>query len=59
MGDLKKKKGDYIAREDNENFNKPDEMSAEEQTIERLRAYIKKFYEIQLEKQQNQKKDEE
>ena len=34
-------------------------MSAEEQTIERLRAYIKKFYEIQLEKQQNQKKDEE
>lgn len=64
MGDLKKKKVDYIAKmDDGEEFLiEQGEMSTDEQTIERLRSYMKKFYEMQkakVEKENNEKKDEE
>lgn len=53
MGDLKKKKVDYIAKMEDgqEILIEHGEMSTDDQTIERLRAYMKKFYEMQLEKQ--------
>lgn len=61
MGDLKKKKVDYIAKTDDgeEILIEQGEMSTDEQTIERLRVYMKKFYEMQKEKKENEKKDEE
>ena len=59
MGDLKKKKVDYICKTDDgqEIFIEQGEMATDEQTIETLRAYMKKFYEMQMEKEE--KKDEE
>lgn len=53
MGDLKKKKRDYIYKMDDEEeiLIESRDLLTEEQTIERLRTYMKKFYEIQKEKQ--------
>ena len=53
MGDLKKKKRDYIYKMDDEEeiLIESRNLLTEEQTIERLRTYMKKFYEIQKEKQ--------
>ena len=61
MGDLKKKKVDYVAKTDDgqEIFIESGELSTDEQTIERLRSYIKKFYDMQMEKQNNQENKEE
>ena len=60
MGDIKKKKVDYIAKtDDGEEFLiEQGEMSRDEQTIERLREYMKKFYAMQKEKKENSKKEE-
>ena len=53
VGDLKKKKRDYIYKMDDEEeiLIESRNLLTEEQTIERLRTYMKKFYEIQKEKQ--------
>lgn len=53
MGDLKKKKMDYIYKMDDEEeiLIESRDLLTEEQTIECLRTYMKKFYEIQKEKQ--------
>jgi hypothetical protein len=53
VGDLKKKKRDYIYKMDDEEeiLIESRDLLTEEQTIERLRTYMKKFYEIQKEKQ--------
>lgn len=53
MGDLKKKKRDYIYKMDDEEeiLIESRDLLTEEKTIERLRTYMKKFYEIQKEKQ--------
>lgn len=59
MGDLKKKKKvDHIIKaNDGEEFLiESGELSTDDETIERLRAYIKKFYNQQLEKD-NKKKE--
>jgi len=53
MGDLKKKKVDYIVRrpdEDNKLISN-DTVLTGEQTVETLRAYMKKFYEMQKNKE--------
>lgn len=53
MGDLKKKKVDYIVRrpgEDNKLISN-DTVFTGEQTVETLRAYMKKFYEMQKNKE--------
>ena len=53
MGDLKKRKMDYVVKNDNEKeivvemANPP----TEKESIELFRTYIKKFYETQKEKQ--------
>ena len=61
MGDLKKHKPDYAVTpdEDNEIIIETTEGQGEfeEQTIERLRAYMKLFYEKQLEKKKNGDKE--
>ena len=49
MGDLKKKKVDYVAKTDD----------GEEILIEILRTYMKKFYEMQMEKQKKKEGEEE
>lgn len=56
MGDLKKKKVDYVAKTDDgeEILIESGEMSTDAQTIELLRAYMKKFYEMQKEKQRKE-----
>lgn len=61
MGDLKKKKVDYIAKTDDgeEILIEQGELSTDEQTIERLREYMKAFYKMQKDKIQNDKKEEE
>ena len=61
MGDLKKKKVDYVAKTDDgeEILIGSGEMSTDEQTIELLRTYMKKFYEMQVEKKKNQEGEEE
>lgn len=53
MGDLKKKKVDYIVRRpDEENkLISNDTVLTGEQTVETLRAYMKKFYEMQKNKE--------
>lgn len=53
MGDLKKKKIDFTA----EANNKQDEKLNDAQTVEMLREYIKKFYEIQIEKEEEKDED--
>lgn len=55
VGDLKKKKKDFIYKTDDgeEVFIESRDVLTDEQTIERLRTYMKKFYEIQKEKQKN------
>lgn len=55
MGDLKKKKKDYIYKMDDgeEVFIESKDLLTDEQTIERLRTYMKKFYEIQKKKQKD------
>ncbi len=60
MGDLKKKKVDYVAKTDDgeEILIESGEMSTDEQTIELLRTYMKKFYEMQVEKKKNQEGEE-
>ena len=57
MGDLKNKKVDYVAKTDDgeEILIESGEMSTDEQTIELLRSYMKKFYEMQVEKQKKEK----
>ena len=59
MGDLKKKKVDYIAKTDDgeEILIDSGEMSMDEHTVERLRSYIKRFYEMQMDKQSDQDKE--
>lgn len=58
MGDLKKKKDDGMPRiNKGEDINGSKENLTDEQTIERLQYYIKKFYELQIKKQEQ--KDEE
>ena len=61
MGDLKKHKPDFAVTpdEDNEIIIETTEGQGEfeEQTIERLRAYMKLFYEKQLEKKKNGDKE--
>ena len=54
MGDLKKKKAkvDFIAN--THNRKKIETLSKDERTIEMLKTYIEKFYEMQIEKQQNE-----
>ena len=61
MGDLKKKQVDYVAKTDDgeEILIGSGEMSTDEQTIELLRTYMKKFYEMQVEKKKNQEGEEE
>ena len=56
MGDLKKKKVDYVAKTDDgeEILIESGEMSTDEQTIELLRTKKKKFYEMQKEKQRKE-----
>jgi len=60
MGDLKKKKVDYVAKTDDgeEILIESGEMSTDEQTIELLRTYMKEFYEMQVEKKKNQEGEE-
>ena len=60
MGDLKKKKVDYVAKTDDgeEILIESGEMSTDEQTIELRRTYMKKFYEMQVEKKKNQEGEE-
>ena len=61
MGDLKKKKVDYVAKTDDgeEILIESGEMSTDEKTIELLRNYMKKFYEMQMEKQKKKEGEEE
>ncbi len=56
MGDLKKKKVDYIAKtEDGEEILiESTEMSTDNQTIDRLREYMRLFVEKQQEKQKGE-----
>ncbi len=56
MGDLKKKKVDYIAKtEDGEEILiEQDEIQTDEQTIERLREYMRLFAKKQKEKQKDE-----
>ena len=60
MGDLKKKKVDYVAKTDDgeEILIESGEMSTDEKAIELLRTYMKKFYEMQVEKQKNKEREE-
>ena len=55
MGDLKKNKPDYIANINEEEktllIETEDISSAEQRTVDRLKTYIEKFYEMQIEKQ--------
>ena len=61
MGDLKKKKVDHVAKTDDgeEILIESGEMSTDEKTIELLRNYMKKFYEMQMEKQKKKEGEEE
>ena len=55
MGDLKKKPKNYLVDVDGENFpSKQREDEISEQTIERLRAYMQKFYELQKAKNEKE-----
>ena len=59
MGDLKKNKSDFIAHKQSEEdmllIETENISSAEQKTVERLRAYVEKFYEMQIEKQLKEK----
>lgn len=61
MGDLKKKKIDYISKANDRDgmLIGKDEILMDEKTIERLRTYMKKFYEMQLKKQEGKNEYEE
>lgn len=56
MGDLKKKKVDYVAKTDDgeEILIESGVMATDKKTIDLLRTYMKKFYEMQLKKQNEQ-----
>ncbi len=56
MGDLKKKRVDYVTKTDDgeEILIESGKTSTDEQTIELLRTYMKKFYEMQLEKRKKE-----
>lgn len=59
MGDLKKKKIDYIDRTDDgkEIHIEKGKLSTDEQTVERLKIYMKKFYEMQVEKHEKKERE--
>ena len=54
MGDLKKKAPDYVINEETNLESVPDMKPMQDDTVERLRVYMKEFYEIQ----KNKLKDE-
>lgn len=60
MGDLKKKNVDYIVRSNSgeDILIESREISTENETIERLRSYMKIFYEMQKEKETSSTEDE-
>lgn len=61
MGDLKKKKTDYLVRSESGEYisNENRGVSSEEQIIKRLREYMKRFYDIEVEKMENKEKENE
>lgn len=65
MGDLKKRKNcDYTVKKDDEaetllEYESETEKERDEEMLGRLRGYIQEFYELQLKKMEEKKKDEE
>ncbi len=60
MGDLKKKKSDYIVigTNDEKILFEQEKRSSDEETIDRLRTYLELFYEKQIEKMEKKEESE-